>query len=145
MYRVVVLKTPPAMRQFTRIAIIFRTSRFLFTISLTLFVFLEVALSLNGMFVSFFAHTNGQRRTLSSLRGSRGAPEVPPLCRETRSLGPQMLNATVGYHFPIDSDPNGRVALFTFLINSATNNGYCISDACCGDLAGLFCIWKWYV
>ena len=40
-------------------------------------------------------------RTLSSLRGSRGAPEVPPLCRETQSLGQQMLelsceNATLG-------------------------------------------------
>ena len=34
--------------------------------------------------------------TLSSLRGLRGAPEVPPLCRETQSLGQQMLNATVG-------------------------------------------------
>ena len=35
-------------------------------------------------------------RALSSLRGLRGAPEVPPLCRETQSLGQQMLNATVG-------------------------------------------------
>ena len=40
-------------------------------------------------------------RALSTLRGSRGAPEVPPLCRETQSLGQQMLelsceNATVG-------------------------------------------------
>ena len=30
-------------------------------------------------------------RTLSSLRGLRGAPEVPPLCRETQSLGQHML------------------------------------------------------
>ena len=30
-------------------------------------------------------------RTLSSLRGLRGAPEVPPSCRETQSLGQQML------------------------------------------------------
>ena len=30
-------------------------------------------------------------RALSSLRGLRGAPEVPPLCRETQSLGQQML------------------------------------------------------
>ena len=30
-------------------------------------------------------------RTISSLRGLRGAPEVPPLCRETQSLGQQML------------------------------------------------------
>ena len=34
-------------------------------------------------------------RALSSLRGLRGAPEVPPLCRETQSLGQQMLNAPV--------------------------------------------------
>ena len=33
---------------------------------------------------------------LSTLRGLRGAPEVPPLCRETQSLGQQMLNAPVG-------------------------------------------------
>ena len=31
-------------------------------------------------------------RALSSRRGLRGAPEVPPLCRETQSLGQQMLN-----------------------------------------------------
>ena len=44
-------------------------------------------------------------RALSSLRGLRGAPEVPPLCRETQSLGQQMLelsccNATknICYH-----------------------------------------------
>ena len=30
-------------------------------------------------------------RALSSLRGLRGAPEVPPLYRETQSLGQQML------------------------------------------------------
>ena len=40
-------------------------------------------------------------RALSSLRGLRGAPKVPPLCRETQSLGQHMLelsceNATVG-------------------------------------------------
>ena len=35
-------------------------------------------------------------RALSSPRGLRGAPEVPPLCRETQSLGQQMLNAPVG-------------------------------------------------
>ena len=35
-------------------------------------------------------------RALSSLRGLRGALEVPPLCRETQSLGQQMLNAPVG-------------------------------------------------
>ena len=31
-------------------------------------------------------------RALSTLRGLRGAPEVPPLCRETQSLGQQMLS-----------------------------------------------------
>ena len=35
-------------------------------------------------------------RALSTLRGLRGAPEVPPLFRETQSLGQQMLNAPVG-------------------------------------------------
>ena len=35
-------------------------------------------------------------RALSTLRGLRGAPMVPPLCRETQSLGQQMLNAPVG-------------------------------------------------
>ena len=35
-------------------------------------------------------------RALSILRGLRGAPEVPPLCRETQSLGQQMLNALMG-------------------------------------------------
>ena len=35
-------------------------------------------------------------RALSSLRGLRGAPEVPPLCRETQSLGQHMLNAPFG-------------------------------------------------
>ena len=35
-------------------------------------------------------------RALSSLRGLRGTPTVLPLCRETHSLGQQMLNATVG-------------------------------------------------
>ena len=31
-------------------------------------------------------------KALSTLRGLRGAPEVPPLCRETQSLGQQMKN-----------------------------------------------------
>jgi len=35
-------------------------------------------------------------RALSTLTGLRGTPAVPPLCRETQSLGQQMLNATVG-------------------------------------------------
>ena len=35
-------------------------------------------------------------RTLSTLRGLRGAPDVPPLCRETQSLGQQMLKEPLG-------------------------------------------------
>ena len=35
-------------------------------------------------------------KALSTLRGLRGAPEVPPLCRETQSLGQQMKNAPLG-------------------------------------------------
>ena len=35
-------------------------------------------------------------RELSTLRGLRGAPEVPPLCRETQSLGQQMLKTPFG-------------------------------------------------
>ena len=30
-------------------------------------------------------------RALSTLRGLRGAPEAPPLCRETQFLGQHML------------------------------------------------------
>ena len=52
-------------------------------------------------------------RTLSTLRGLRGAPAVPPLSRETQSLGQQMLelsceNATVG--------ENGLIIIAIFLI-----------------------------
>ena len=48
-----------------------------------------------------FDRVDNALRALSSLRGLGGAPEVPPLCRETQSLGQQMLelsceNATVG-------------------------------------------------
>ena len=35
-------------------------------------------------------------RALSTLRGLRGAPEMPPLCQETQSLGQQMWNAPFG-------------------------------------------------
>ena len=34
----------------------------------------------------------GTIKALSTLRGLRGAPEAPPLCRETQSLGQQMRN-----------------------------------------------------
>ena len=45
-------------------------------------------------------------RALSSLRGLRGAPEVPPLCRETQSLGQQMLERMRrnSYAFPYDDN-----------------------------------------
>ena len=35
-------------------------------------------------------------KALSTLGGLRGAPEVPPLCRETQSLGQQMLKEPLG-------------------------------------------------
>ena len=35
-------------------------------------------------------------KALSTLRGLRGAHEVPPLCRETQSLGQQMLKEPLG-------------------------------------------------
>ena len=41
-------------------------------------------------------NTSPTLRRLSTLRGLRGAPEVPPLCRGTQSLGQQMLNASFG-------------------------------------------------
>ena len=40
--------------------------------------------------------TDSALRALSTLRGLRGAPEVPPLCPETQSLGQKMLNAMEG-------------------------------------------------
>ena len=46
-------------------------------------------------------------RALSSLRGLKGVPEVPPLCRETQSLGQQMLNAPLGI--------NGLILLATIM------------------------------
>ena len=45
-------------------------------------------------------------RAISTLRGLRGAPEVPPLCRETQSLGQQMLNAPVGINGLIRFNPS---------------------------------------
>ena len=57
--------------------------------------------SVCGKTRSKLTHLFPPPRALSTLRGLRGAPEVPPLCRETQSLGQQMLelsceNATVG-------------------------------------------------
>ena len=46
-------------------------------------------------------------RALSSMRGLRGAPELPPLRRETQSLGQQMLNAPVGI--------NGLKAMYIYI------------------------------
>ena len=37
-------------------------------------------------------------RALSTLRGLRGAPEVPPLCRETQSLGQQMCSSELNIY-----------------------------------------------
>ena len=49
-------------------------------------------------------------RALSTLRGLRGAPEVPPLCRETQCLGQQMLNAPVGINgLTVNEQFSGRV------------------------------------
>ena len=50
-------------------------------------------------------------RALSTVRGLRGAPEVPPLCRETQSVGQQMLNAPVGINGLTD-ELNARDILF---------------------------------
>ena len=50
-------------------------------------------------------------RALSTLRGLRGAPEVPPLCRETQSLGQQMLKL---------SEPGSRLVLVR-AINKRSN------------------------
>ena len=47
-------------------------------------------------------------RALSSLRGLRGAPEVPPLCQETQSLGQQMLDAPVGINGLMDTETHTR-------------------------------------
>ena len=44
-------------------------------------------------------------RALSTLRGLRGAPAVPPLCRETQSLGQQMLNAPFGINGLMNGQP----------------------------------------
>ena len=41
-------------------------------------------------------HIAAGHRALLTLRGLRGAPEVPPLCRETQSLGQQMLELSCG-------------------------------------------------
>ena len=40
--------------------------------------------------------------------GFKGAPEVPPLCRETQSLGQQMLNTPVGIN-ELTSHTTGKV------------------------------------
>ena len=47
---------------------------------------------INMIFFTYFFHQH--LRTLSSLTGLRGAPEVPPLCRETQSLGQQMSDVS---------------------------------------------------
>ena len=46
-----------------------------------------------NLFIGISIRVDSALRALSTLRGLRGAPAVPPLCRETQSLGQQMLNA----------------------------------------------------
>ena len=70
-------------------------------------------------------------RALSTLRGLRGAPEVPPLCRETQSLGQQMLelsceNATVGRNglngvFPIHTNSQRKKHHLSYSITLVIN------------------------
>ena len=53
---------------------------------------LETSTDFRFLFRQAFDNLCARRlRALSSLRGLRGAPAVPPLCRETQSLGQQML------------------------------------------------------
>ena len=54
-------------------------------------------------------------RALSTLRGLRGAPAVPPLCRETQSLGQQMLNATVCISAHVSRDAFTRAIYYVQL------------------------------
>ena len=86
------LKYHEKMFQFTRIAMT-NKKRVVYDVTLLFSVFI------NMIFFTYFFHQH--LRTLSSLTGLRGAPEVPPLCRETQSLGQHMFDlgcetATVG-------------------------------------------------
>ena len=69
-------------------------------------------------------------RALSSLMGLRGAPEVPPLCRETQSLGQQMLELC-NFHGVAFFDGNCRGIdgvrrnISPFKIRTLTDNNFC--------------------
>ena len=73
-----------------------------FDLKINLFVFIDSTVEkTTAITIQDHAITNQQNdrtfmRALSTLRGLRGAPEVPPLRRETQSLGQQMLNAPIG-------------------------------------------------
>ena len=56
-------------------------------------------------------------RALSTLRGLRGTPEVPPLCRETQSLGQQMLKEPLGINGL--SDYGGCATKIMIIINKS--------------------------
>ena len=74
-------------------------------------------------------------RTLSSLRGLRGAPKLPPLCRETQSLGQHMLelsckNATV--------DTNGLTSVLGTMVSGASRGSGGVSwTTVSGGLLGM--------
>ena len=61
---------------------------------------------------------DGALRALSTLRGLRGAPEVPPLCRETQSLGQQMLKEPL--------DINGLISTIIFFPNPTCYSNYTV-------------------
>ena len=64
-------------------------------------------------------------RALSTLRGLRGAPEVPPLCRETQSLGHQMLKEPLGINGIWSTlHHDARDHIFVVLHFSMTQNSY---------------------
>ena len=82
-------------------------------------------------------------RTLSSLRSLRGAPAVPPLCRETQSVGQQMLKEPLGINalkqrtllgFMLDNLFMFHVGIF--LPAQFSNRPHIMSG-----LWYLFCIW----
>ena len=60
-------------------------------------------------------------RELSTLRGLRGAPEAPPLCRDTQSLGQKMLNATVGINGLNPSQTAVRLMSVAFPVEPTTH------------------------
>ena len=67
-------------------------------------------------------------KALSTLRGLRGAPVVPPLCRETQSLGQQMLKEPLGINGLGSNNQASRVSLFishpALICNLYTDQAY---------------------